>query len=749
MKNALLILSAIILFAVNTYPQNTPTVYEQLCKLNTQWLINKTDHPVLNERILLETDAELIKMHLSLVEHALRNKDISHLTAEQKKKRVEGLDILHSYRERGIFPVNLYHSERTPYFIDHLGTACAVGQIVIETGFGEFAEQIKKENNYGYIYDLAKKYPLLTDWVHTHGFTLEELAWIQPTYGGGCTMSNFGYAVNPQCAGDCSGYVVLQTPSGGTPPYTISGPSCTGLCPGTYTWTFTDMVGNSTVQIYTIIDPPPVTASAAMFSNESAPGNCDGSATSSVTGGTAPYSFVWYDCSTGNPTGITSQNTNGLCAGTYSIEITDANGCSDMSDCIAISSGCGMTSNYTTTDVLCYGDCNGSVTITTTGGTPPYMVMDPTGGTYNYTSTVTINNLCAGTGTYIVEDSTGCQEFISIIIYQPPLLTVDNIVVTPDTGGCTGAVDFMVNGGTPPYFFYDGLGVTPYPFTNLCAGTSVQPCVVDNNGCVACGPVTTVNPPCNMTSGVTSTADASCFGFCDGTASILTTNGNPPYVITGPFITNPITYSSIVMVNGICPGTWTYTVTDAMNCTNNVVVTITEPTELIATATVTANASGPGMCDGSAAGTFTGGTAPYTFNWLDCNSGTPIGATLQNVNNLCTGDYAIIVTDANGCIDTSSCITITEPTGMNDYNNDFSYSVFPNPANESVTILLSGTIGNSTGIVYDVTGKHVMSFVMGKSYFLDMAALDLKRGFYFISIENNSKTVTGKILFQQ
>lgn len=747
MKKGLLIITGMICFIISSWSQQPLTVYDQLCALNSQWKTNKPDYAVLNERILLSTDQEMIKMHLTLVENTLRNKDISHLTPDQKEKRMQGLAILHNYCKRGVFPVNLYHSERTPYFIDYLGTACAVGQIVIETGFGDFAEQIKNENNYGYIFDLENKYPLLTEWAYTHGFTMEELAWIQPTYGGGCTSSNFGYATGTSCSGTCDGMVVLQTPMGGTPPYTISGPGCTGLCPGTYTYSIIDAVGNTTYQIYTINSPSPVVASASMFSDESAPGNCDGSATSSVTGGTGPYTFYWFDCSTGTPLALTSQNINGLCAGTYYVVITDANGCSDISNCITISSaGCNMVSTYSTTDVLCYGDCNGSVTITTTGGTPPYTVSDPTGGFYTYNSTVTINNLCAGTGTYITEDASGCQEFLTITIYQPALLTLSNIVVTPDAGSCTGGVSFNVYGGTPAYTFYDGFGNYTYPFNNVCAGDSVQPCVMDANACVACGPVAYVTPPCNMTSGITNSANASCYGLCDGTASVLTTNGNPPYVITGPFIPTSLTYSSVVTVNNLCVGTWTYTITDAVNCTNYVVVTITQPTEIIATAIWNADASGPGSCDGVATGSFTGGTSSFTYQWIDCNSGLPVSSTAQNNNTLCAGDYSFVVTDANGCSDTSACITVSEPTGFGEINHDFDFVIFPNPSDGLITILLNGSTGTSTGTLTDITGKKLMSFELGNNYQLNTESLDLKNGIYFIIIENNSVIRKDKIL---
>ena len=282
--------------------------------------------PLPDETTQIKTDQALIQLHLSLVETALRSKNVAYLSTDQKKKRNEGLDILHAYWQTGIFPVNLYHSERTPYFIDHLGTACAVGHILIETGYCDFAKQIHTENNYGYIFDLEKQYPFLKEWAFIHGFAMDELAWIQPSY---CTGNN------PTCYGFSDGSVNLQMPVDGTPPFSVSGPPCAMLGAGTYEYTITDANGYVYIHTYTLVDPAPIEVTAHWISDATSLSSCDGSATVSNTGGVGTLTYYWVPCSGTGP-GVNAQTVSTLCAGEYKVVISDSNGCSGTSECITI-----------------------------------------------------------------------------------------------------------------------------------------------------------------------------------------------------------------------------------------------------------------------------------------------------------------------------------------------------------------------------------------------------------------------------
>jgi len=155
-------------------------LHEQLTELNQQWAQIQVEHPVFNSEINIQKHEYLIQLHLSLVEKYLRNNPPKNLTEKQIKNRIQGLDILKDYWQKGVFPQNLYHSQTIPYFIDDFNTACAVGHILRESGGAELAHRIAKEMNNAYLKDMA--FDDLPLWAEKMGFSLFELKWIQPSY---------------------------------------------------------------------------------------------------------------------------------------------------------------------------------------------------------------------------------------------------------------------------------------------------------------------------------------------------------------------------------------------------------------------------------------------------------------------------------------------------------------------------------------------------------------------------------------
>jgi hypothetical protein len=304
---------------------NGPTVQERLEDLNKYWIGTNFNEPILKERIPLTNDVSLIQMHLSLVEKTLRNKNCSSLTTEQKQHRQMSLDILHDYWVKGIFPKNLYHTKRTPYFIDKFGTACAVGQLIISTGHEELAKKIMNENNNAYLTDLNLKYPEIKEWADLFGFTIDELSWIQPCY---CSVGGSG-TLNVTCKGGSNGYF-SPSHSGGVPPYSYqsfwwNGTAwsilwCGGcdLIAGNYKCTVTDAIGMQTDYFATITEPPPI-SQTINYTNDN--GSCNGSASVIASGGTPGYTYSWA------PGAYINDTITNLCANTYSLTITDNNGC--------------------------------------------------------------------------------------------------------------------------------------------------------------------------------------------------------------------------------------------------------------------------------------------------------------------------------------------------------------------------------------------------------------------------------------
>lgn len=327
MKKQLLFLLATILLT-NTYAQSNLTVKEQLQHLNKYWAVSSCDYAILNTSTALDTEVKLIQTHLQLVEQYLRSQPMNKLSAQQKAERIKCLDVLKDYYTKGQFPKNLHHAQRTPYFIDDFGTACAVGQLVISSGHQDLAQKISTENNYAYIEDMH--YPELLTWADEHGFQLDELKWIQPAYG--CNVEcNPGEVRNVSCSGN-SAYGCVGLPLNinlSSPPYIYNfytylpssnmwatiGSSC-DLAAGQYKWVITDMLGDTQEFLYTLTGSDVLLTTTTVMDN----GTCNGSLSMHIEGSIPPYTYLLNNL----PTDSISTN---LCSGTYDASIIDASGC--------------------------------------------------------------------------------------------------------------------------------------------------------------------------------------------------------------------------------------------------------------------------------------------------------------------------------------------------------------------------------------------------------------------------------------
>lgn len=351
MKNlfAFIIIATTVSFQTSiAETKGNQTVKEQLENLNKFWKEKNFDEPIFNEKIQFNGEVELIQLHLSLVEEKLRNKNLSNLSVEQKSNRMKCLNILNGYWTRGIFPKNTYHNQRTPYFIDNFETACAVGQLIISTGHEDFAKKVATESNYSYIFELNDKYSELKNWADTYGFTIKELAWIQP-----------GYII---CDTTCNLTASISA-STGQSPFTYlwsngqTASIATSLCPATtYTCIVSDALGDTIApnncmiwiqaqmtigNSFTVPSAFPVYAFSSSTHDN---GSCNGTATAIGLGGIPPYSYEW------NPGGQTTQSATGLCHGIYTVTIMDMNSCTRTSSTtILLSTGIDYNKNNSVT----------------------------------------------------------------------------------------------------------------------------------------------------------------------------------------------------------------------------------------------------------------------------------------------------------------------------------------------------------------------------------------------------------------
>ncbi len=475
-------------------------------------------------------------------------------------------------------------------------------------------------------------------------------------------------SINVSCQGESTGSINLSV-SGGTSPYiyiwsnAATTQDLTGLGAGTYSVTITDAQGCTATTSQTLTQPgsvvPLITSTSVNGVNVACYGATSGTASVSVTGGTAPFSYLW-------STGATTSSVSGLSAGTVSVTITDANGCLGLGQ-LTLTQPAGpivitldSTLNYNGQDLSCNGESDGGIYISVSGGTPGYLYFWSNGDI-----TQDILNLAAGTYTVTVFDANGCTATLAETITPPTIVTT--VLTSPVSGGGTnigcngessGSINLTPGGGTLPYTFIWSNGATTEDLISLPAGTySVT--LTDANGCSATSSITLTEPVVfvALITGVTVNGgtNITCNGGTDGSASVTATGGTLPYTYLW---SNGATTSSI---SGLGAGLISVTVYDLNGCSNQDSFTFTEPALISITSSLSAyngyNVGCEGGANGSIDATVTGGTSPYNYNWSN-------GATTQDISSLSAGTYSVTVTDANGCTSTSS-ETLTEPTPIN------------------------------------------------------------------------------------
>ncbi|MCA1746782.1 MAG: SprB repeat-containing protein, partial [Bacteroidales bacterium] len=350
------------------------------------------------------------------------------------------------------------------------------------------------------------------------------------------------------CNGESNGAISI-TPGGGTPPYTfewsgqVSGTASTdenpsGLSADTYSLTITDNAGCSKIfdDIAVVSEPDPIVATITLINHVRCFGESNGSAEIDVTGGTAPYDFVWTAAS--GPYSSAQEDPTEMPADTYSLEITDGNGCiQNFPGILVITEPDDITANLDGfTDVSCFGGADGSAQVTVSNGTPGYTYLWTGTGT-GHTSTVEDpTDLIEDTYDLEITDANSCtKDFNAIVTIDQPTeisVTTESITDIDCFGENTGAIDITTSGGTAPYTFSwsspDGFTSEDEDISKLYAGDYTV-IVTDNNGCTKMlGPIT-VGQPSEITVSDVTVTDVNCNGESNGAISITPGGGTPPY----------------------------------------------------------------------------------------------------------------------------------------------------------------------------------------------------------------------------
>ena len=283
-------------------------------------------------------------------------------------------------------------------------------------------------------------------------------------------------ATNALCYGSSDGTTSV-IPAGGINPYTYAwdsgatGPNATNLSAGTYNVTITDSRGCTNTNNATVNNPSEILTNVSPI-DILCDGDTNGEADLSVSGGVAPYTYLWSN-------GQTTQDAIYLTNQAYSVTVTDANDCT-TSNTTNIASPSPLVASYTKTDLLCFNDDNGDIQMTINGATPPYELNWDIGGT-----ALAITNLYAGEYTLSVTDANNCQIIERVEILQPEKVEID---LPLDFYMCENPEEIIISsatGGIEPYNYQWNTGaftsdITVSPVSNTIYTISVT----DANNCL-------------------------------------------------------------------------------------------------------------------------------------------------------------------------------------------------------------------------------------------------------------------------
>ncbi|MEX2370691.1 MAG: gliding motility-associated C-terminal domain-containing protein [Bacteroidales bacterium] len=523
------------------------------------------------------------------------------------------------------------------------------------------------------------------DCVYDSTFTLYEPP--QITYD--TLLSGFAGTDNISCFGESDGYIRLNNVSGGgtttepgiytylwTAPagVTLNDPTAKdqeNLPAGVYYFTITDQIDCSVTGSVVLTQPDPFIALPDSSLRNGFEISCfngaDGWVSLTPQGGTRPYSYTWSE------PGGTDTIISGLTAGYYSVEISDANGCTNFYEWQLEDPDTIVLNADPNRLIECYGDTS-------------TIMINPAGGVGDYTYTWdgvpgnrSLNGVEEGTYHVVVTDDNGCIAEDSLYIGQRSRI-MPEIIVRSDYNGrdvscfdaSDAALEFMVTGGNPGYTF--GWNTDPSDNNkNILSGLTAGVYEVTGTDASGCAFDTSliVREPQAINTGFQAD-DPLCAGHVSGRISLSVTGGTP--LNESPiynYSLNGNDHLPAPVFESLPEGEYTVIVVDANDCADTTVIVLEAPQSLVMEYETT-----PAECKDEADGTLTinlieGGTPPYFIN----------KGTSYYFDNLGPGDFIITLVDGNNCVltDTAvieairlSCLSIPNAfTPNGDGANDF------------------------------------------------------------------------------
>lgn len=505
-------------------------------------------------------------------------------------------------------------------------------------------------------------------------------------------LGNTSSVTNVSCNDGSNGSVVISG-TGGVTPYTYSingysyqsSASFSSLEAGSYTLYVKDALGCIKTAVFTITEPAAIVFTSATTTNTSC-GGTDGGILVATTGGVGA---MQYQLNAG--TFQTSPSFSTLSAGAYTVTAKDANGCTSSVIVLVNDAGGPSFGLTNSTDVSCFAGNDGSITLSSLGGTGTIQYSINGGTTFQTSGNFT--GLTAGTYTAVVKDAAGCTDIKTIVITQPQTLSFTaSAIAVSCFGGTDGQINIgSVTGGTGAAIYsLDGIVYqSGTNFEGLTAGTYTV-YARDVTGCINTVSVT-VTEPTALTASV-SVLNASCHDYQNGVITVTATGGTPAYTYG---IEDDEEYVSTGSFNNLSAGTYDLVVNDANGCTYFTSATITQPTEVNPIATTTNSTCG--TSNGGILVTATGGSGSgYTY----ALNGGAFG--IGSFSSLSAGTYMVTALDGAGC---SSSITasITDSDGPSILTSTHT-NVTCNGGNDG-SISIGSVTGGTGTLEYSVNGS--------------------------------------------
>jgi hypothetical protein len=502
-----------------------------------------------------------------------------------------------------------------------------------------------------------------------------------------------GVSTTDASSGNNDGSATI-TASGGSPAYTYSIDGTTyqlsniftGLDAGVYIGYVKD--ANGCISIYTFViqeNPGCFFNVTAMPSHPSCTWSCDGSINYIFAGMATdpPFSIVLESNGTmiqsaTSPNQTVSSTFTGLCAGDYTLTVSNSSGCSEIVNVTLTQPNSILLTASTVSASI--GNSDGSITLTATGGTAPYQFSIDNQATWQSSSTFT--SLDAGVYIIYAQDANGCTSILTVVVNETAgcnFFLAATSLSTSCSNSCDGSVIYSFNdpGNNPTYTIDLIQGTNTIQtqsvtlsnggtgtFTNLCEGVYTV-LVTDANGCTDTETIYVDSPDYLVVSNV-DVSDASA-GNSDGEAEVTVTGGTAPYQYS---LDNGTTWQSSNILSNLAAGFYIMHVEDANGCQTIFCFIVNEDPGCTIATTLFLNQpiSCFGSCDGVLGYAYSEGTPNPPYTLTISNNGTAISTTTHTTNafngvatNLCAGNYSISVTNGDGCLSYVSNYTLTQP----------------------------------------------------------------------------------------